>query len=224
MEFYLVLVVFWALIVIASGVLNVQRRKNNLNLAAFCIYCVGFTWALAESLSVLLMVGEVYGEARLVFSWLPAAGIVGFLAWRWWTANHPVAVPSAGGVAMSPALPKEAPVPILSMSERALALLWLGSSVGLLFFMAFVFDENNWNLIKEISGAYCGGNSYRTICYADAESGAFFGAFTAFVIGGILVLRRRRSFGRVEHWIYGVGLGLSGLAMVFFWLVGSGEL
>lgn len=225
MEFYLVLVIIWTLTVIASGALNVRRRKNNLNLVAFCIYCVGFTWASAEFLSVLLMSGGIYGEARLIFSWLPAAGIVGFLAWRWWTANHAVAAAPAGGVAIGPTLSEEVPAPILRMSERAVALIWFGASIVVWFPMVLVFGENNWNLIRDITGAYCGDSSYyRTVCYADEESGAVFGAFVAFVTGSVLFYRRRGLLGTAERWVYGVGIALSVLTMVLFWMVGIGAI
>lgn len=212
----------WALAVIGSGIFIVRKRKGELNLVAYSIYCLGCIWALGEPLSGLLRMFGANSDERLVLAWLPAVVVGGTVSWRWWNANKVVAaVPTGAAVPGPAAAPSPAP-PILNMSERAVALAWFGAGVVTLFLMALMFDEYNWRLIATLTDTYCGDSSYRSACYSDAESGAMFGAFVAAVAGSILFSRRRSRLGTIERWIYGVGIGLLIIAMIFFFMVGSG--
>lgn len=211
----------WALAVIGSGVFIVRKRKSELNLIAYSIYCLGCICALAMLFSglVLLMFG-FWSNGPVLVAWLLAGAIGGAVSWRWWNANRTVAAASAGATGPGPAGASPAP-PILNLSERAIALAWFGGGVVTIFLMAIMFDGNDWLLIAALTDTNCGESSYASVCYADAESGMVFGAFLAAVTGSILFFGRRTRLGTIEQWIYKAGVGLSLATMVLFWIAGT---
>lgn len=210
---YLLTILIWAMAVVGTGVFIIRRRKSELNLVAYSIYCVGCTWAVAELFSRFLGAIGISDDVRLILAWLSAGAVGGTVSWRWWNANQTVAAEAASGPGPGPA--GASPVgQDLHKWERAITLTWLGVGGSTFFLMSAYYE---WQISSILKSAICYDLPRQLNCYANVEAAVLFGAYLVAVRGSVLFFGRGFRLGTVERWAYGVGIGLSFAVMVLFW-------